>query len=500
MKLDEIVTSEGQREKMMTRTKIVATIGPASEDEETIRRLAHEGMNVARINFSHCPYDEALTRIQNIKKVRKSLDIPLGIMLDTKGPEVRVYGYTQPLRIDRGARFIIESLPGEAASKAISPYENHLFTNLPNIDKLVSVGSLLLIQDGFVEAEVVAIGEDGPGQITARMNNPGLLKEKAHLSIPGAAYPLPFLSEKDRQDILFAVDNAFDFIALSFVRKADDIKLVREIIQAHKPSCIIKLIAKIEDGEALTNLDEIVTNSDGIMIARGDLGVELPIEQLPMIQKQTIERCYLSGKPVIVATQMLESMTEKTYPTRAEVTDVANAVIDMTSAVMLSGETAQGVHPCRVVNMMKRILYQTETQIDFRQAVRANRDSLVRDDLTNIMSYNAISTAHHSHADAIVCVTTTGYGARSISKFRPGVPIHAFTFCDEVYQQLSLSWGVTPHALRAPVESFEECVDIILQQCKERGIASTGQRVVFVAGVPFGIAGETNQIRVLTVP
>lgn len=483
----------------MIKTKIVCTIGPASESEAMIRQLAQEGMNVARINFSHCPYDEALTRIQNIRKVRTEMGIPIGIMLDTKGPEVRVYGYSKPLRIEKDSLLIIESVEGDAAAKALSPFENHLFTNLPQIDGLVQQGSLVLIQDGFIEAEVIAVSEPKKNCVTVRVKNSGLLKEKAHLSIPGAKYPIPFLSDKDRADILFAVENKFDFIALSFVRCADNVHLIRELIREHHGDSLIKLIAKIEDGEGLANLDEILTAADGVMVARGDLGVEVPIELLPTIQKRTIEKCYLAGKPVIVATQMLESMTEKTYPTRAEVTDVANAVFDMASAVMLSGETAQGVHPTRVVNMMRKIVAHAESTMDFWRQVKSNRESLERDDLTNIMSFNAISTAQHCHAKAILCVTATGYGARSISKFRPGVPIHAFTFRDEVYHQLALNWGVAAHKLNQLPENFDECVRQIERVCIEKEIAGYGDRVVFVAGIPFGRAGETNQIRVLTL-
>ena len=482
---------------MKKRTSIVCTIGPSSESEEMIRSLIAEGMDVARINFSHCPYDEAEARMEKLLRIREELNVPLATMLDTKGPEVRVGGFSGTINLLKGDRITISSHQSTELLPQ-SSCECIVTTNLPDIHSLCKVGTRVLLQDGFVGGKVVAI-ESARNAIVVEIDGDGKLREKAHLAIPGAKYPLPFMSDKDRKDIEFGVKNRFDYIALSFVRKAEDIELVRYLVREIDPKWRMGLIAKIEDREALDNLDSIIAASDGVMVARGDLGVEVAIEKLPMLQKQIIEKCYRSGKPVIVATQMLESMTDKTYPTRAEVTDVANAAHDLASAVMLSGETANGAHPCLVVDMMRRIVLEAEHGIDFEKASATNRDIIDRSDLNNIIAYGALTTARECGAKAIVVLTSTGRSARGISKFRPEIPIHAFTFDKLVKHQLALAWGVTPHYIEDDGGTMGTLVPRILRYCSELGIVSKGEKVVLAAGLPLGEAKTLNMLRVETV-
>ncbi len=482
---------------MQRRTRIVCTIGPASESEEMIRALIAEGMDVARINFSHCPYDEAEARMEKLLRIRDELGVPLATMLDTKGPEVRVGGFSETLNLVKGDRLCISSNPHDAIIPP-SPFKRHITTNLPDIHTLCEPGTRVLLQDGFVGAKVVSL-DPSRKSILIEIDGDGKLREKAHLAIPGAKYPLPFLSQKDIQDITFGVKTRFDYIALSFVRSAKDVEQVRKLVQEIDPDWPIRLVAKIEDREALDNLDDIIAASDGIMVARGDLGVEVDITKLPMLQKQIIEKCYRSGKPVIVATQMLESMTDKTYPTRAEVTDVANATHDLASAVMLSGETANGVHPPLVVNMMRRIAEEAEKGIDFEDASSTNRDIIDRTDLNNIIAYGALTMARECGAKAIVVLTATGRSARGISKFRPELPIHAFTFDKNVRHQLALAWGVIPHYIEDDGGTMGTLIPRILQHCAECGVAAKGEKVVLAAGLPLGEARTLNMLRVETV-
>ena len=479
------------------RTKIICTIGPSSENADCVRELVKEGMNVARINFSHCKDDEALNRVKLLRSAREELGVPLAIMLDTKGPEVRMFGYGGPVTLAEGDTVYLESTdkqPEEA--EEFPPEKRHFFTNLPHIDKLCRIGGVILLQDGFIEAEVMQLHAGRSGAVTMRVLNEGKLKEKAHLAVPGAHYPIPFMSEKDKRDISFAVKNDFEYIALSFVRTAKDISDVREIIRGVKPGSQIRLIAKIEDRQSLANLDDIIRDSDGIMVARGDLGIEVPIEELPSLQKNIIKRCYLAGKPVIVATQMLESMTDKPYPTRAEVTDVANSVLDLTSAAMLSGETAQGAHPARVVNMMARIIDRTEAGVDYRTLARITHDYVNRDEITNIMAYGVVDAAHDWNARAIAVVTASGIGARALSKFRPGVPIYAFTHHPALYHQLALNWGVEPFLIENPEgQRFSEVARSIMDLLLEKGALEKGDKLVLMASSPFGKRRPTNTIR-----
>lgn len=479
------------------RTKIICTIGPASDNAECIRDLIKEGMNVARINFSHCKDDEALNRVKLLREARLELDVPLAIMLDTKGPEVRMFGYSKPVILAKGDTIYLESTdkqPDEV--KEFPPENRHFYTNLPRIDKLCQIGARVLLQDGFIETEVIQLHAEWPGAVTVRVLNEGKLKDKAHLAVPGAHYPIPFMSDKDKRDIRFAVENEFEYIALSFVRTARDIADVRDLIRGVNSNSNIMLISKIEDRQSLANIDDIIRDSDGVMIARGDLGIEVPIEELPSLQKNIIKRCYLAGKPVIVATQMLESMTDKPYPTRAEVTDVANAVLDLTSAVMLSGETAKGVHPARVVNMMGRIIDRTEAGIDYRTLARITHDYVNRDEITNILAYSVVDTGHDWNARAISVITASGIGARALSKFRPSIPVFAFTHHATLYHQLGLNWGVSPFLIENPEgHRFSEVAIDIMRLLRKKDAIDNGDRLVFMASSPFGKRRPTNTVR-----
>ncbi len=482
------------RQQTRRRTKIVCTIGPASENPDCIRDLIREGMNVARINFSHCKYDEALNRVRMLREAREELGVPLAIMLDTKGPEVRMFGYSKPVLLAKDETLYIESTDRQPEEVTVHPPEKkHFYTNLPRVDKLCQTGTRVLLQDGFIETEVVQLHQ---GAVTVRVLNDGLLKDKAHLAVPGADYPIPFMSEKDRKDIRFAVENDFEYIALSFVRTAKDIADVRALVKEVRPGSPIRLIAKIEDKQALANIYDIIRDSDGIMVARGDLGIEVPIEELPGLQKNIVRRCYLAGKPVIVATQMLESMTEKPYPTRAEVTDTANAVMDLTSAVMLSGETANGAHPARVVNMMARIIDRTEAATDYRTLARVTHDYVDRGNITNIMAYSAVETAHDWNAKAIAVITASGIGAQALSKYRPGIPIYAFTHHEALYHQLALNWGVVPFRIEDPDgQLFSEVAKKTMAALRSEGLVANGDRLVYMASSPLGKRLPTNTMR-----
>ncbi|MCX8059119.1 MAG: pyruvate kinase [Spirochaetes bacterium] len=507
---------------MNLKTKIVCTIGPSTSSEEMLEKLIISGMNVARFNFSHANYDETKKVINILKKLREKLKVPLALMLDTKGPEIRIYGYKEIIEVKTKEKFFIQSIDGqflESEKGKVFLEQNNFyetktfFTNLPYIDRIVKIGDKILLMDGYFTTEVVGIVEDQTKKekdlednfnfllgkkIEIEFKNSGKLRPKAHLSIPNVDYPIEFLSNKDKEDIKFAVQNDFEYIALSFVRSSDDILKVKKIINEINENANIDLIAKIEHRKAIENIDDIIIHSDGIMVARGDLGVELPIEDVPVFQKKIIEKCYLSGKPVITATQMLESMIETPLPTRAEVSDVANAAYDMTSAVMLSGETAVGKFPELVVQTMKKILLKTESSIDYKKFLFSKSYTESLFDITNIISYNAVVTAYQCNAKAILCITKTGYAGRMISKLRPGLPIIVFTYDKKVYNKLALNWGVTP-ILYTKEDSFEKLIDEIKNLCIENNFVSKGDLVVIIAGMPLGKQGTTNMIRIESI-
>ncbi|HQQ19467.1 MAG TPA: pyruvate kinase [Exilispira sp.] len=477
----------------MKRTKIVCTLGPATNNRETIKKLIDAGMNAIRLNFSHLTPEEAIDSIKLIKQIRKERNVALSLILDTKGPEVRVYGYKEPIKIEANSIFVIKSYEKDDIASTLSGEEDVLLTNLPYIGKLVKVGQKVLMMDGFLEAHVVEVIDENT--IKVSFTNSGLLKSAAHLSIPHINYGLKFLSQKDKQDIAFAIQNEFEYIALSFVSSKEDLLEVKKLIETIDKSSKTKLISKIENKKAVDNIEQIIEHSDGIMVARGDLGVENDIEKVPVIQKRIIRLCYSSGKPVITATQMLESMIDNPIPTRAEASDVANAVYDLSSAVMLSGETAIGKFPIRVVETMTKIIKEVENSLDFNDILTKLTRMPANPDITTAIATRAVHIAYDINAKAIVVVTTSGYAARMVSKVRPKLPIIAYTFDFITYNQLALNWGVFPRIIEK-CDLFEELIKIIRKDILKLNFVEKGDNIILVSGLPIGKEGTTNSIRV----
>ena len=471
----------------MRRTKIVCTLGPAVDTEDMLRELVLRGMNVARFNFSHGTHEEHRVRVAMLKKVRVETGLPMPMLLDTKGPEIRT-GLFKDGRVElvesSDFRIVHDDVLGDATQCSITYKTLHLD---------VKKGSRILIADGLVELDVVDVkGQD----VHCRVRNGGALGDRKGVNLPDIEIRLPSLTEKDVDDIRFGVENGFDFIAASFVRKAADILDIRRVLDKFGAPDIA-IIAKIESREGLRNFDEILKVADGIMVARGDLGVEIPIEQVPVVQKTLIEKCYRFGKPVITATQMLDSMIRNPRPTRAEVSDVANAVIDGTSALMLSGETAAGKYPLESVSMMVGITDEAEGSIDYWKRFRDMSYEMVPS-VTNAISHATCTTAMDLKAGAIVTVTHSGRTARMISRFRPACPIIATTVFPRPYRQLSLSWGVLPFLVDM-VDTTDRMFDIALAKAQESGLVGIGDTVVITGGSPVGMSGTTNILKVASV-
>lgn len=486
---------------MPKRTKIVATTGPACERPELIETMILEGVDVFRLNFSHKSREEADRTVGLIRDARKKLDRPVAIMADIKGPAVRLYGYGAALDLRAGSELRIETRPPEGIDKLVSPEPDLVYTNLPDIDRICPPGRKIILMDGYFTG--VALRSPAPGAVTVRVDNEGSLRPKAHLTVPGADYPIPFLSEKDLADIQWAVTSQIEYIALSFVRCAADIEEVRRLVQraalASGTRAFVKLIAKIESARGLANIDEILREADGIMVARGDMGVEMPIETVPIAQKNLIRKGYLAAKPVITATQMLESMIENPMPTRAEASDVANACFDSTSAVMLSGETAMGRYPVQVVRTMTSIIDEVEREFGYDDFHRDVPPEVKTGDIPAIMSYHAVSVAYLCGAAALLVLTESGHAARLLSRLRPRMPIYAFLSDERLYHQLALNWGVSPQLHSGQGTRLDAVVDEAIEICKAKGLLKAGQKVVIVAGLPLARQGTTNMIRVETI-
>ncbi|HEY9053285.1 MAG TPA: pyruvate kinase [Rectinemataceae bacterium] len=500
---------------MIKRTKIVATLGPASSDAETVHALIEEGVDVFRINFSHTGHDTAERAARLVRKASADLDKPVALMADIKGPAVRLYGYSEPLHLEGGGELAIESrdLGITALETLASPDPSLVYTNLPGIDRLCSPGQKVILMDGYFTGRVVGTSTD---MVRVKIDNSGRLRPKAHLTLPGVDYPIPFLSDKDIADMHWAVAHEIDYLALSFVRSAADIEEARRIVQrasalapastagaisssASGRKAFVRLIAKIESAQGLANVDEIIGAADGIMVARGDMGVEMPLETVPIAQKTIIRKGYLSAKPVITATQMLESMIENPMPTRAEASDVANACFDSTSAVMLSGETAIGKHPAQVVRTMRSIIGAVEENFPYEEFHRNIPSDVKSGDIPAIMSYSAVSAAYLCGAKALIVLTETGQAARLLSRLRPRMPILAFMSDARLRSQLALNWGVVPLLHSGRGTRLDQVVDEVIGICKERGLLAAGDRAVIVAGLPLSQQGTTNMIRVETV-
>ncbi|HEX2938055.1 MAG TPA: pyruvate kinase, partial [Ruminiclostridium sp.] len=471
----------------MRKTKIVCTLGPATDDENIVRQLMLNGMNIARFNFSHQTHEEHKMRAEMLKKLRTELDLPVAFLLDTKGPEIRLGLFkNKSVELKEGQMFTL-------TTKDIEGTESMVSVSFKGLPSDVKPGNHILIDDGLIDMVVENIENT---EIICKVLNGGKVSNNKGVNIPGTRLSLPFISEKDKSDLLFGIENNFDFVAASFTRTAADIIEIRKILEANGGNNI-RIIAKIENSEGVENLDSILKVSDGIMVARGDMGVEIPFEEIPHLQKVLIKKAYNAGKLVITATQMLDSMTVNPRPTRAEVTDVANAIYDGTSAIMLSGETAAGKHPIEAVKTMSRIAERTEADIDYtkRLTQRKLEDS---PNVTNAISHATCTTAHDLGAAAILTVTKSGQTARFISKFRPSCPIIGCTPDDQVYRQLNMSWGVVP-VMTKEMENTDALFEHAVNSAVKKGLLHDGDLVVITAGVPLGVSGTTNLLKVQIV-
>lgn len=469
----------------MRKTKIVCTLGPSTDSPEIIKDLMVSGMNVARLNFSHGDYESHKQRFDMVKNCREELNLPVATMLDTKGPEIRVQEFeTGKIELKKGDVFTLTTNDIMGTPEMVSI----TYKELP---KDVEIGTTILIDDGLIAMSVEHVTST---DIVCRVINGGAVSNRKSINVPSVKLSMPYLSPKDIEDIKFGVKTGFDFIAASFTRSASDILDVKEILAAEKGQHV-RIIAKIENAEGVENIDEILNVADGIMVARGDLGVEIPIEDIPSIQKLLIKKTFLSGKSIITATQMLDSMMKNPRPTRAEVTDVANAIYDGTSAIMLSGETAAGLYPVEAVQTMSRIAVRTEESINYKGKFtkRSHLDDVA--DVTNAISHATCTTAYDLKAKAVITVTKSGQTARMISKYRPSVPVVGCTPDEFVYRQLNLGWGIIPLMVKSMTDS-EKLLEHAVKTTQDANIIDNGDLVIITAGLPLGVSGTTNLLRV----
>lgn len=468
----------------MRKTKIICTLGPATDNDEVLRKLVESGMDVARFNFSHGDHDTHKKRLDKIKKLRQELGKPVAAMLDTKGPEVRVCTFKEgKVELERGSNFTLTTRNVEGNEEIVQV----TFADLP---KDVSVGTTILIDDGLIELKVLDINDT---DIRCEVMNGGIVSNNKGVNIPEVDLSMPYLSEKDKSDLLFGIEQGFDFIAASFVRTAGDVLQIRRFLEEN--NCYsVNIIAKIENSQGVNHIDEIIQVSDGVMVARGDMGVEIPNEEVPVIQKMIIKKVYNAGKQVITATQMLDSMMKNPRPTRAETADVANAIYDGTSAIMLSGETAAGQFPVESLQTMVKIAERTEQDIDYRKRFSA-LERKANPDVTDAISHATCTTAHDLNAKLIVTVTKSGKTAKMISRYRPACSIVACTTYEHVCRQLNLSWGVTPVLIKEEQDTFE-LFENAVKEIESKGYLKTDDLIVITAGVPLGMSGTTNMIKV----
>ena len=470
----------------MRKTKIICTIGPASENVATLREMMLAGMNVARFNFSHGTHEEQKGKFEKVLQARDELGLSVATLLDTKGPEIRLRNFEGgKAELVPGQEFILttEEILGTNQKAAIS------YKELKND---IEPGTTILIDDGLIEMTVKEIrGEE----IVCQVVNGGFVSNHKGVNVPGAVLSMPYISEVDRADILFGIELGYDLLAASFVRCKEDILEVRKILREHKSS--MKIIAKIENMQGIQNLEEILAVSDGIMVARGDMGVEIPLEEVPILQKKMIKLANAQGKHVITATQMLESMIKNPRPTRAETTDIANAIYDGTTGIMLSGESAAGKYPVEAVRTMAKIAECAEKYIDYRSRMLRNTHGK-EGDITTAIAYATCTAAMDLNAAAIITVTMSGFTAEAIARFKPKCPIIGCTVREEVYRQMNLLWGVMPLRLKQEDET-EELFGSAVAEAQKAGYVKEGDIVVITAGVPLGIAGTTNMLHVVTV-
>ena len=473
------------------KTKIICTLGPAVDNEEMLRKLMEGGMNCARFNFSHGTHETHLATLNRLRRIRDELGYPVATMLDTKGPEIRIKSFQNgPITLNPGDHFILTTWDMEGT-------ENEVSVTYENLHNEVTPGTRILIDDGLIELRVENIeGQD----IHCTVVSGGPLSNNKSINIPDTKIHLPALTDKDREDLRFAAENDFDFVAASFIRKAQDVIDIREEL-AKWGGERIRIIAKIENREGVENFDEILAASDGAMVARGDLGVEIPAYEVPMIQKTMISKSALAGKNVVTATQMLDSMIRNPRPTRAEISDVANAVFDGTSCVMLSGETASGKYPLEALNIMVRTVEAAEAAIDYRDRFirQFELDRQVgSQSIDQAISHTCCMTAIDLNATAILAATTSGHSARMISRFRPPCPIIGLTTSEKCRRQMAISFGVQP-LLYGSVDSTDRLLALCVETVRKEGMVQPGETVVITAGVPLGSRGTTNLIKVQVV-
>ncbi len=470
---------------ILKKTKIVCTIGPASQSPEVLEQLIKNGMNVARLNFSHGSHEEHLEKIKTIKRIRRKLNVPLGLMLDTKGPEIRIGKFEEKeyfLKPDDIFTLTTRNIVGNKDIVSVS------YEGLPQD---VEKGSIISVDDGLIQLEVIEI-KDGT-EIVCRVQNNGVISNNKGVNLPGRVTNLPSITPKDVDDIKFGIENGIDMIAASFIRKKEDIYDIRKVLEDHGGEDIL-IISKIESQEGVDNVDEIIEASDGIMVARGDLGVEIRTELIPLVQKEIIRKCNKAAKPVITATQMLDSMQRNPRPTRAETTDVANAIIDGTDCVMLSGETAAGKYPVEAVKTMRDICITTELSDDFEENIyQTEIDRKIT--TTNAISKSTCTIASQLRAKAIITCTASGNTAKAVSKFRPRTNIIACTIDEKVARRLSVSWGVYPIIVDTAYETDELIERAIVGALKENYVQE-GDLTVLTAGIPLGVSGTSNLIKV----
>ena len=468
----------------MKKTKIVCTMGPNTNDKNIMLELAKNGMDVARFNFSHGDYAEHQSRLEILKEVRKELDRPVAALLDTKGPEIRIGDVEGgKLELKPGQEFTLTTEEMLGTEKKVTITYKELY-------KDVEPGDSILIDDGLIGMEVVRIDES---DIVCRVKNGGFISNHKGVNVPGVELNMPFVSPKDLADIVFAVEQDYDFIAASFTRTAEDIMEIRKILQEHGGEKI-HIIAKLENKQGVKNCEDILRVADGIMIARGDMGVEIPLEEVPVIQKELIRKAMHMGKPVITATQMLDSMMKNPRPTRAETSDVANAIYQGTSAIMLSGETAAGAYPIEAVQTMAKIAERTEQDIDYSREFKP-RKLAEAPDVTSAISHATCTTAADLKAAAIVAVSKSGRTVSRIAKYLPVCPIIGCTTDERVYRQLNLLWGVTPVVMKE-ANTADELFDHAVELAEQKGLIARGELVVIAAGVPVGLSGTTNMMKV----
>ena len=467
----------------LRKTKIICTLGPATDDPAILRALIRGGMNAARFNFSHGTHEEQLARLNRFSAIRDNMGEPIATVLDTKGPEIRIRSFsTKTIELHAGDPFTLTTEPITGDNTRVSV----TYQNLP---KEVEIGQQILIDDGLIAITVQEVTGD---DIRCIVVNGGTLSANKSINIPGAKIQLPALTDQDIADIKFGIEHDFDFIAASFIRRASDVMAIRDVLRENGGESI-RIIAKIENQEGVDHLDEILDVADGIMVARGDLGVEIPAARVPILQKEMIRKGLQAGKPVITATQMLDSMMRNPRPTRAEVSDVANAVFDGTSCVMLSGETAGGHYPVEALAAMEKIVTEAEKSIDFWHQFDSKL-IMPQKNINDAITHSCCLTARDLNAAAILTMTNSGHTARMISRFRPACPIAALTTREKVRRQMSVTWGVIPF-LTGEVNSTDRIFSLSAEVAQKEGLVEKGDIVVITAGVPLGECAETNLMK-----